>query len=495
MKKYIFFFLFLFTCVAICAGQQEKTISLDVKDMDLTDVLRMIADQSGTNIIASKNVKGLVAINLQDVSVETALDAILKVNNCAYVREGDIIQVYTLAEYSQKDQFSKLYTKVFRLQHVKAADLKQAISSLKSTRGMVEIEAKSNTIIVTDTSENIRSVEEAIKELDKILETRVYKLSYAKPSDLQKTLQALIPATEGEMLIDERTNRLIVTATPMLLNKIDAIAKNWDKQIPQVLIEAKILQVTLGKSRNLGVEWQYQQPGSPHLNPGVLDFPIPTGSAYVEALKVGVLALDDYEATLRVLETSSDVDLISSPSIVALDGSEAKILIGSSEPYEVFHFDQFGNINSKEIKFVEVGIKLIVTPKISDDGFITMTIHPEVSSPREGTVTNSLAVDTTEANTVMTVKDGYTVVLGGLIKDDKQKNIAKIPLLGDIPILGFLFRSTYYTTTKKEIIIFITPRIVSPTRTTSIEELKKHTRREEEIQRSIDKLKNSRRRK
>lgn len=470
MKKILIAIVFVFILSVFAATEEVKTITLDVKDMEITDVLRMIADQSGLNIIASKNVKGLVAVNLQDVPIETALDSILKVNNCVYVRVGDIIQVYTLPEFTQMEQLSKLKTKVFRLEYVKALDLKQAISSLKSVRGIVEVESKTNSLIVTDTEQNLRSIEEAIKEMDHKLETKYYRLSYAKPQDLQKTLQAIIPPAEGDMLIDERTNSLIVTASPVLLSKIDTLINNWDKQIPQVLIEAKILQITLGKSSFFGVDWQYQNPQRHTMTVGAHSLPIPTGVAYIDALKIGVLAADDYQVTLRALESSSDTDLISNPSVVALDNEEARILIGSSEPYEVFRYAPDGEITGKELKFVEVGIKLVVTPKIADDGYITMSINPQVSSPRTGTVaTTALAIDTTEASTVMTVKDGNTVVLGGLIKDDKQKNIAKIPILGDIPLIKYAFRNTYYTTTKKEIIIFITPKIIYPAKLPSVD--------------------------
>jgi len=483
MKKIV---LFIFCCLVISAANpvfalqqakaqepMEKTITLDVKDMEITDVIRMIADQSGLNIITSKNVKGLVTINLQSIPVEKALDAILKVNNCGYIKEGNIIQVYTFPELNQKEQFSQLITRVYRIKHIKAIDLKPTLISLKSGRGRMEVEPRTNSIVVTDIEESIRAIEEAINEMDKKLETKAYRLSYANPQELQKTLQTIIPATEGDVLIDERTNSLVVSASPLLLDKIDALVTNWDKQIPQVLIEAKILQITLEKNKFIGVDWQYQNPQKHTVTIGVTNLPIPTGATYVDAFKIGVLGSDDYQATIRALENSSDVNLISSPRIVTLDNTEAKILIGSSEPYEVFHYDSEGHITGKEIKFVEVGIKLTVTPKISVDGFITMSIKPEVSSPRTGTATNALAIDTTEANTVMTVKDNNTVVLGGLIKDDKSKYIKKIPILGDIPFIKYAFRSTYDATVKKEIVIFITPKIISPENVTGAGQVKK----------------------
>ncbi len=245
----------------------------------------------------------------------------------------------------------------------------------------------------------------------------------------------------------------------------------------------------LGKNRFLGVEWQYQNPEKHTVNVGVTNLPLPTGVTYVDAFKIGVLAADDYEVTMRALEGTSDVDLLSSPRIVTLDNTEAKILIGSSEPYDVFHYDSDGNVTGKEVKFVEVGIKLTVTPKISDDGFITMNIRPEVSTPRVGTATDSLAIDTTEATTVMTVKDGNTVVMGGLIKDEKQKIVAKIPVLGDIPLLKYLFRNTYNTTTKKEIIIFITPTIIDPMKVETDRENYEHQARVDEMRRSMEGVK------
>ena len=483
MKRIVISVLFCCVIAIASAQEQEKAITLDVKEMEITDVLRMIAYQSGMNIITSKNVKGLVTINLQAIPVEKALEAILKVNGCGYVKEDNIIQVYTFPELTQKEQFTPLATRVYRLEFIKALDLKQALESLKSSRGKIEVEPKTNTIVVTDAKENIRSIEEAIKEMDKKLETKIYRLNYAKPQDLQKNLLGIIPATEGEVLVDERTNSVIITASPLLLSKMDALINNWDKQMPQVVIEAKIMQITLSKNKLIGVDWQYQNPEKHTVTVGTSSkgFPLPTGVTSFDTFKIGVLSSDDYTATIHALEGSSDVNLISSPSIVALDNTEAKILIGSSEPYTVVHYNETtGAMTVSEIKFVEVGIKLTVTPKITVDGFITLSIHPEVSSPRVGTAIDAIAIDTTEATTVMTVKDGNTVVMGGLIKDDTETHIAKIPILGDIPLIKYMFRSKYTTKTKKEIIMFITPKIISPEKT-SISHMKTPDTRETEI--------------
>ncbi len=488
MKRIIIAVVIFFLVLNSALAQDKKMITLDVKDMEITDVIRMIADQSGLNIVTSKNVRGRVSIALTDVDVEAALDAILKVNNCTYVKEAGIIQIYTLPEFKQKEQFTKVITRVYSLEHIKALDLKPMILSLKSARGKMEVEPKTNCVIVTDTQESINLIEEAIKAMDKKLETRVYQLSYARPLEIQESLQGVIPETEGEILVDVRTNSLVITASPLLLSRIDVLMRNWDKQISQVLIEAKIVQITLEKGRFLGIDWQYEDPTTHSISIGAKGLPVPVGATYVDAFKIGVLDKDDYEITLHALDGLSDVNLISSPRIVTLDNEEAKILIGSSEPYEVLHYDTEGRVTSKELKFIDVGIKLMVTPKIAKDGFITMKIHPEVSSPRKGTVTDALAIDTTEATTIMTVKDGNTLVLGGLIKDDKEKYIAKVPFLGDIPLLKYFFQNEHTITVKKEIIIFITPKILNAEDSLSVDEKIMFIGREEAIQEAMQEI-------
>ncbi|MGE5308011.1 MAG: secretin N-terminal domain-containing protein [Deltaproteobacteria bacterium] len=467
---------------AVTVSAEERLITLDVKDMEIADVIRMIADQSDSNIIISRNVKGQVSLNLQEVTIDKALDSILKINSFGYYREGNIIMVCTTSELNQRDQLSQLYTRVFRLKYVKVADVKPLLTSLKSQRGTLEIEPRSNSIMVTDTHDNLAALEGAITEMDKANDTRVYKLNYAKPQELLKSLQSVVPEASGSILVDERTNSLLVTAPPLLLKTVDTLIGNWDRQVPQVLIEARIMEITLGKNRFTGINWQYADPSSKHLSLGVAGLPVPAGVNSLDAFKIGVLDTDKFQVAIQALEQDSDVNILSNPRIVTLDNTEAKILIGSSEPYDVFHYDSDGRVTDKEIKFMEVGIKLTVTPKISGDGFITMAIHPEVSSPRKGTVSNDeLAVDTTEATTMMTVKDGNTVVLGGLIKDNKEEYVSKVPLLGDIPLLGNLFRNKSKARTKKEIVIFITPRIITGESSISIYD----ARRDDEMRKAL----------
>jgi type II secretory pathway component GspD/PulD (secretin) len=460
-------FIYLIITLALFpqSEQDQILISLDVKNVELIDVLKMIATQGELNIVTSKNVRGRVTIKLKDVPVEDALNAILKVNNCAFIKEGDIIQVYTYPELERLKKFAKKTTRIFTLRYAKASELKNLILNLKSPEGKIEVEPKTNSIIVTDTPEILEVIENTIQALDKEPITKIFRLNYADAGEIQKGLANVVPKTEGEILVDERTNSIVVTAPPVLIKKVERLILDWDRKLPQVTIETKIIEVTLDTDKFLGIDWKYQSPNHHSITVSAKDFPQPTEVTYVDFFKIGVLEADNYEFTLRALERTGKTKLVSNPSIVCISGEEASIHIGSSEPYEVLHYDEEGHVTSKETKFVDVGIKLTVTPTISEEGFITMKIHPEVSSARAGTVaTEELAIDTTEATTVVTVKDGETVVLGGLTKEVSSSHIRKIPILGNIPFLGALFRTEYTQKDKKEMIIFLTPKILKSRR-------------------------------
>ncbi len=280
-------------------------------------------------------------------------------------------------------------------------------------------------------------------------------MRYADAEDIKEKLLQVIPEETGEVFVDERTNSVVIKAASPLLKNIDELIEGWDIQHQQVLIEAKILQVTLDKEHKLGIDWN----SSLNLRQNI-SMDLTEGSSSI--FKVATLTADEYEITLKMLETQAETEVLSSPRVVVIDNHEANILVGSSEPYIETTKDPDTGWVTEETKFKDVGLKLIVTPKIGEDNFVTITVHPEVSTARRVTeVDNALAVDTTQADTTMMVKDGETVVLGGLMKDVKSKTIRKVPLLGDIPLLGYLFRSRERGNKKTELVVFITPHILT----------------------------------
>jgi len=469
MKKYMMIGCMMLMALAAGASRlaaqdvvsldpQTLKINLDVKNMSILDVLRLLAEQGQVNIVSSKNVQGRVTAKLQGVTVDEALSAILDTNAFTYKRENGIIKVFTQQDVMQQEQTEQLISKIFSLKDIKANDLRPVLNSIKTPRGRVEINTISNQIVVTDTRAAVDEIARMISSMDRAMETKIYNLSYAVAKDLQAKLVEMIPKTEGEVFIDERTNSLVVRAIPETIEKIDRVIRNWDRRSRQVLIEAKLMQVSADKTRALGINWEYNRIDGDGLN---ISTTLPLLAATGGVLRVGSLSDDQYQVTIRALESSTDTDVLASPRIVVIDNTEANILVGSSEPYLVTYIDKESGTQTEDTKFIDVGIKLTVTPKISDDKYITLKIHPEVSTSRRvPEVNNALAVDTTQADTVVMAEDGKTIVIGGLIKETEEVVVAKVPILGDIPLLGLAFRSKSKTKTKKELIVFITPHII-----------------------------------
>ncbi len=465
--------IFLLMLALPSFAQDDRTVSIDVQNMGIDVVLKMIADQSGMNVVISNNVTGTVTVKLDKVSVIQALDSVLKANNYLYAIDNGIITAYTYQDSEQQDRFISLQTKVFALNYTDVSDLKKVILSMKTARGRIETNEKNNQVIVTDTPEKVKEIEAALKELDQPTETKQYKLLYSKAKDVEPRLLQIIPKEKGDVYTDERTNSIVVKATPVILKNIDSFIGGWDSQHKQVLIEAMILEVTLDEETKLGIEWQQlmqsgvDDSGKAIHHPSLVNAAVHLASGLPAAgpagfFKIGSLTADEYAVVIDALKSNANTEVLSSPRIVVIDNEKANILIGSSEPYAVATTDPITHLLVQDIKYVEVGVKLDVTPQIGEDNYVTMKIHPEVSTARRvPEVSNVVAKDTTQADTVMMVKDGETIILGGLIKNQKKQTINKIPVLGDIPLLGLIFQNKDYQDQKREVIVFITPHIMT----------------------------------
>jgi type II secretory pathway component GspD/PulD (secretin) len=260
----------------------------------------------------------------------------------------------------------------------------------------------------------------------------------------------------------------VIKDTAQKLAHIEEVIAAFDRREREVLIEAKIIQINLSDSFKLGVDWKKI----------VSDFHELTFSSNFDVLQtgekrgtlsIGTVGTDnDYWALIQALETVGTTDILSSPRIMTLNNQEARILVGSSEPYVTSTTvtpSTGATTTSETVNFIEVGVKLFVTPTIHEDDFITMKIKPEVSSVRETITTGSNntvpIVETSEAETTIMVKDGVTIVIGGLIREQKNMTTRKVPFLGDLPYLGVAFRSESKDSSKNEIAIFVTPTIVT----------------------------------
>jgi MSHA type pilus biogenesis protein MshL len=462
---------------------QIEKLSLDIKGMDITDVLKMLATRARLNIVVGKNVTGRVTLFLKDVSPWDAFEIILLSNELAYEQEGDIINILTQRDYELKygEPFKdKKQVKIISLKYAKASDISRALSQIKTNVGRIVIDEGSNTLVLIDVAEKIKEMVSFIRTIDLPVETRIFSLNYAQADKLQPKIQESLTKGVGSLKIDERTNKIAITDYPEKLDELGTIIAAFDEKTAQVIIDAQIIEITPNKDEfTMGVDWDYWLKKNVRLI-SALSAPaltsastIPTKLTFGVATKGTTTAVGEtgeYKSIIDALRVIGETKILSSPRIMALNNQEAKILVGTKEAYITSTTSQSGTgstVTSQTVNFVDVGIKLFVTPTINRDGFVTIKVKPEVSSSTstniksEGQDTTIPIVTTSEAETTIMVKDGTTIMIAGLKKDRNFKEEKKIPLLGDIPGLGVFFKNKKAETTKTELVIFLTPRIVS----------------------------------
>ncbi len=473
------------------AAMGSDKISLDLKGMDVIEVIKMLATKGNLNVILSNDVKGRVTIFLKSVNIMDALEIILAANGLAYDVRGDIIYIMAQREYETiygEKYADRKEAKTFQLKYAKAAEVAKALNQMKTKIGKIVVDDGSNTIVVIDSPQTLAQISEAVGKIDMPTLTKVFELRYARAADLKTKITDILTKGVGTLQIDERTNKIAVTDLERRMNEIQELVTAFDDKLQQVLIEAKIVQITLNDNYKLGVDWQ-----AVIKKVGDVSKDINLSSAFQLAAQnalgppgaqivIGALGQSDWSTMIQVLKEVGDTDLLSSPRITALNNQEAKIMIGTSQPYATNTVTQTTGLatTATNLSFIDIGVKLYVTPTINKDGFITMKIKPEVSSSTSNyTYGASQSVDvngniiasqpgttvpivtTTQAETSVTVKDGTTIIIGGLIQDQRTSTIDKIPFLGDIPVIGQAFRKTVSTVQKQELVVFLTPHIVT----------------------------------
>ena len=483
----------------------EELVSLDLRSTEATDALKYLATKGSLNIAISKNVAGRVNLFLTDVPIRDVFDLILRSNGLAFDRQGSVYNIMTEQEYRELygKKFSDLrQVKTFRLQYAIPQQAFNLLDTLKSEIGRILVDEDSGTVMVMDTPQNIHQMEEALSRLEQGGTTRVIDLRYAQAAEIAERLNDQLEVNKlGFVKADERTNQLIVKTFPERFHEVEQLIQALDRKTREVLIDSKIVKVTYSDSRNTGVNWDaiftnlkfhgIEEPSSP----GVIgDFRnSTTGTAPNEVVRVnkipipeldlpgkgggnglklgnlvfGTVARDGYEL-FRYLETLGQTKVISNPRLMVTENKEAKILVGTREAYvtTTTTTTQGGATKAEDVQFIDVGIALAVTPSINDHGFVTMKIKPEVSSVVRTLTTSENnqipIVDTSVTETTVMVSDGMTVVLGGLRKNEKKASNKQIPWLGHLPVLGsLLFRQVDQDDELSELVIFITPHIVT----------------------------------
>jgi len=392
---------------------------------------------------------------------------------------------------SSEEELPVLFVETIMLKFLDAKSLKPIIESLSSKYGSVSVDSKSNSLIICDTKESLERIMKAIPkeevfEITEKLTTGIYRIVYADIKEVEETLKAFI-SENGIIAVNPSTNNILVTDFESRVKAIEKFIKEMDRVTPQILVEARIYDITNRDALDLGILWKAGRRSrtDPFIT-GTFDSAISKVSA-VGSLNFGVLDEHlDIETLLIAAQEQDFAKLLANPRILVLDNKPASFKAVTEIPYQKLNQSAEGSFGTTEFK--DVGVTLEVTPQVTRDGMIRLEIRPTfevhvddvlVTTETFGVIrtTPQPVVDKREAQTTALVKDGQTVVIGGLRKRTVSKLIDKIPLLGDIPLLGALFRFEGEETTNNELVVFITPHIIeqpvlSPTELRQLENSK-----------------------
>ena len=387
-------------------GIGSNRITVDAQGADIKTILRTISDYSGKNIVYGPDVKGEVYVHIKDVPWEEALDILLRAHGYGYREEFGMIRVSELSRLTKEEL------------------------------EIVSAERKKDDLLP--------------------LMTRIIFVTNSNAEEMRNSLQNIV-SQRGKIDVDRGSNSLIINDAEPVIEKIEEMVKSLDKKTFQVDINAKLVDIDVEATRELGIDWGllnlhasgFSGSGSAGVNAGI---PSPAAS-----VKFGtVRSWGELNAILQMLEKSNKANIISNPRITTMDNREASILVGKEIPLIVA--DEAGNPITELTK---IGIMLRVIPHVNADRTITLDMHPEVSDLQsESTAQGGVIISTTEADTRVVVRNGETAVIGGLIKNSQTSVKRGVPVLKDIPFLGWLFTASSKADKKQELVIFVTPTIV-----------------------------------
>jgi type IV pilus assembly protein PilQ len=420
------------------ATREEDTISVDFPNTDVRTIIRNVADLYELNVVIPDTLVGSVSLKLRDVTWRQVFDVVLEPMNFTWVEDRNIIK--------------------------------------------------------------LRSRDELLAEP---VATRVFVINFAQAGELQGAISPLVEGgAGGRIQVDNRSNALVITERPSRMNDIQAIIERLDRPTDQVMIESKFVEITRRDQANLGINWSslsgYEISAGPFERTYERDAgrEIDRGTTYVEGTRfdpttgefvtafedsqensisypetisrmdTAVFNADAFNVILSALESNNEVELVSNPTVVTVNNTPAQINIGEEFPIPNYTYnDERGSFEVQGFEYKPIGIILNVTPQVNSAGFITLNIAPEISS-RGDTVNfngaNIPIVTTRKTESTVTIKSGFTLAIGGLVQQSTGDTETKVPLLGDIPLLGRLFRSSEKSSDVRNLIIFITAKVLNP---------------------------------
>ncbi len=406
-------------------------VAFEFHDTPLKDALRLIAKTNRLNMVIADGVQGKVTVDLKNVTLRQAIDIVVATQNCDYLVSGDIITVKPVGVlYAGGRQ-----TKVYYLKYADAENVAQVIRQVASNDSLVKVFYGEYLYATGETSAGANR---------------------AKANKV---------GVQGI----RRSSTLVVTDRPEKIEEIDGVIARLDAPPKQIMIESKLVEMAPNKNKTVGINWdntltmalQWQKllPTGDALDYSILDDAFGEGGEW----KMGKLSASQFKAVIDFLDTKTNSELISNPQLLAMDNEESSISVGTTVPVPRIQRGLGGQGDMITFDYKEVNIQLNVTPHLSDNGEITMYVNPVIEEIT-GWVTygeqTAPITDKRTVNSIVSVRSGETVVIGGLIKTQTVKTTKKVWFLGSIPLIGRLFQHEKNEDKKTNLIIFITPKLV-----------------------------------
>ncbi|NWL48018.1 pilus modification protein PilQ [Pseudomonas hunanensis] len=396
--------------LASATPYQGEPLSLNFQDVEVRAVLQVLADYAGVNLVASDAVQGSVTLRLQDVPWDQALDLVLRSKGLSRRQEGNVLLVAPAAEFAAQSADA-------RVSQVLDAQLQP-------------------------------------------LRRELLTIHHAKAADLAQLLLASLEGgsiSTGSLSVDERTNTLVVYLPADRLAEMRQLVAQLDMPVRQVAIEARIVEANVDYEKSLGVRWGGPLYGE-KLRPGkelFVDLGLErAGSSIGLGLLRGDVLLD---LELSAMEKSGNGEIISQPKVVTADKETARILKGTEVPYQ-----ETSQSGATSVSFREASLSLEVTPQITPDNKVIMTVRVTKDEPDYVNALNNVPpIRKNEVNAKVRVADGETIVIGGVYSTSQNNVVDKVPFFGDLPYVGRLFRRDALQEKKSELLVFLTPRIMS----------------------------------
>jgi len=454
----------------------RKTVSVEFRETPIADVVRQLGAQAEVDILLSPKVIGNVTATLTDVPLDEALNNILAVQGATYIAGKNMIRVVPIGDMTMEQ--AKMVTKVYRIVFADVKEVAAALEKFISKSGQISFSVGTSNIIVTDTEDKIKSIDTFITEIDRVtpqvlVECRIFDVTINDGFKLDIDWSA---GNNPDVTSTEKSSYNNFNHTNTNTNGVitDTAEATDGTKLSKTITDT-------------GVESTAKKTSDPFVNGGFS--PASGGKIRFGWLNDNV----DISFLLKILSTNRNSKLLANPRILVLDNESANIKIVQEIPYqEISQTSGGGNIGNTQFK--DVGVELTVIPHITREGLIRMSIKPKFSTQvgealieipdavgsggQTSLKSNVPVIDSREASTIAFAKDGQTIVIGGLRKQEKRQDVSKVPILGDMPLVGVLFKSNTESIKTTELVIFVTPTIVIQPVKISGDDLEKYSRTE-----------------